>query len=386
MRVILASYGMTLVKGNSRFSRNTIQSVEFKDIYPYIQLAQDSKAIDAWNLSGHSGGMDAVGVGGGVTGKGGHVIVVDDPIKSRKEAESETYRESVWSWFTDDLYTRREPGAAIIVIMTRWHQDDLVGRLLNANADKWRVINIPAIAEENDMLGRAVGEALWPSRYPIEVLRDIESTLGPYSFGSEYQQHPVPAEGGIFKRAWFHRTRTTAEIVHCVRFWDTAMSEKSTADYTVGTKLGQGTDGHYYVLDVVRFRKEWGDVVPAIAEVMLQDGMSVMQGIEEVAFMSRAITELNQDSRLHNYTVFGYPVDKDKVTRALPYAARLSAGNVSVVEAHWTDDYIDEMCSFPNGAHDDQVDASSGAWAMIGSTDFTGARSDAYYDPLAAAY
>lgn len=386
LRVILASYGMTLAQKNSRYARNTIQSISFKDIYPYITLAQDSKAVDAWNLAGSEGGMDAVGVGAGVTGKGGHLIIVDDPIKSRKEAESETYRESVWDWFTDDLYTRREPGGAIIVIMTRWHQDDLVGRLLQADAAKWRVLNIPAIAEENDVLGRQPGEALWPQRFPIEVLRDIESTLAPYAFGSEYQQHPVPAEGGIFKRAWFHRTRTTAEIVHCVRFWDLAMSSKTTADYTVGVMLGQGTDGHYYILDVVRFRKEWGDVVPAMAEVMLEDGTSVLQGIEEVAFMSRAITELNQDPRLHNYTIFGYTVDTDKVTRALPFAARLSADNVSVIEAHWTDDYIDEMCSFPNGAHDDQVDASSGSWAMIGSSMVDGAMSYANESTFTGSY
>jgi len=368
MRVILASYGMTLAQKNSRYARNTIQSIGFKDIYPYISLAQDSKAVDAWDLSGHDGGMDAVGVGGGVTGKGGHIIVIDDPVKSREEAESETYREKVWDWFTDDLYTRREPGAAIVVIMTRWHQDDLVGRLLRDDASKWRVLSLPAIAEANDPLQREIGTALWPTRFPIEKLLDDKRVMGEYSFSALYQQQPVPAEGGIFKRTWFHRVSSLPEIVHSVRYWDTAMSSKETADYTASVKLGQGVDGHYYIMDVVRFRKEWGDVIPAMAEVMLKDGTSVQQGIEEVAFMSRAITELNQDPRLHNYSIFGYPVDKDKVTRALPFAARLSAGNVSVLDSHWTDDYLDEMCSFPNGAHDDQCDASSGSWAMIGSS------------------
>jgi predicted phage terminase large subunit-like protein len=136
-------------------------------------------------------------------------------------------------------------------------------------------------------------------------------------------------------------------------------------------------DGHYYIMDVTRFQKEWGDVVPAIAETMLQDGTNVMQGIEEVAFMSRAVTELNQDPRLHGFAIFGYPVDKDKVTRALPFAAKLAANNadqkvISVLDTWWTNDYLDEMCSFPNGMHDDQVDASSGAWAMIGSSSVLG--------------
>ena len=259
MRVILASYGMTLAQKNSRFARNVIQSRVFTEMYPHIRLAQDSKAADAWDLSGYEGGMDAVGVGAGITGKGGHLIVIDDPVKSREEAESEVYREKTWDWYTDDIYSRREPGAAIVVIMTRWHMDDLVGRLLKAEPDKWTVLNLPAIAEENDLLGRSEGEALWSDRFPIHVLRDIEKTMGGYSFSALYQQRPTPAEGGIFKRAWFHLVDHIPEIVHTVRYWDLAMSEKTTADYTVGIKMGQGVDGHFYILDVARFQKEWGD-------------------------------------------------------------------------------------------------------------------------------
>lgn len=378
MRVILASYGMTLAQKNSRFARNVIASKQFTAMYPDIRLAQDSKAVDAWDIANTQGGMDAVGVGAGVTGKGGHLIVIDDPVKSREEAESETYREKVWDWFTDDLYTRREPGAAIVVIMTRWHQDDLVGRLLNADVNKWRVLDLPALAIENDPLGRGVNEALWPDRFPRLVLDDIKRVLGEYSFSALYQQRPVPAEGGIFKRAWFHLVDTIPEQVNIVRYWDLAMSSRETADNTAGVKIGQGTDGHYYILDVTTFQKEWGDVVPEIARVALADGANAMIGVEEAGYMSRAIQELNQDYRLHGYAVFGYPVDKDKVTRALPFAARCAAGVVHVVRAHWTDNYLDEMCSFPNGAHDDQVDASSGAWAMIGSG---GVEGELNYEP-----
>lgn len=386
MRVILASYGMTLAQKNSRFGRNIISSAPFRQLYPHIELARDSKAVDAWDLAGHEGGMDAVGVGAGVTGKGGHLIIVDDPVKSREEAESETYREKVWDWFTDDLYTRREPGAALVVIMTRWHQDDLVGRLLRDDAAKWRVLSLPAIAEDHDLLGRAVGEALWPARFPLAKLLDDKRVMGDYSFSALYQQQPVPAEGGIFKRAWFHRVSYVPDMVHVVRYWDLAMSAKETADYTVGVKIGQATDGHYYILDVVRFQLEWGDVVPRIAEVALSDGAAVMIGVEEAGFISRAIQELNQDARLHGFAVFGYPVDKDKVTRALPFAARLSAGTVHILETHWTDDYLDEMCSFPNGVHDDQVDASSGAWAMMGASGIEGALSYAAETTFAGSY
>lgn len=364
-RIILASYGATLAQKNSRAARNIIASPSYQAVFPGIQLAADSKSVDAWDIAGYEGGLDAMGVGGGVTGKGGQIIIIDDPVKSREEAESETYREKTWDWYTDDLYTRREPGGAIILIMTRWHQDDIAGRLLKNEADKWRTINLPAIDEQ--------GRALWPERYPLTVLHDIERTLGPYSWSALYQQRPVPAEGGIFKRAWFEpRVSQPPEIVRAVRYWDLAMSEKTTADYTAGVKMGYGADGHVYVLDVARGQIEWGDVVGFMADTMLRDGPHVPQGVEEKGYMSRAVQELNLDGRLRGFQVWGYPVDKDKVTRALPFAAKCAAGVVHVVNAHWADAWLDEVCSFPNAAHDDQVDAASGAWIMLGEADTMG--------------
>lgn len=364
-RVILSSYGATLAQKNSRAARNIIASPACQAIFPGVALAADSKAVDAWDIEGHEGGLDAMGVGGGVTGKGGQIIIIDDPVKSREEAESETYRDKVWDWYRDDLYTRREPHGAIILIMTRWHLDDLAGRLLRTEPDKWRVLNLPAIDE--------YGAALWPERYPLPALRDIERTLGPYSWSALYQQRPVPAEGGIFKRAWFEpRVSQAPEIVRAARYWDLAMSEKTTADYTAGVKLGLGADGHVYVLDVARGQIEWGDVVPFMADTMLRDGADVPQGVEEKGYMSRAVQELNTDGRLRGFQVWGYPADKDKVTRALPFAAKCAAGTVHVVNAHWADAWMDEVCSFPNAAHDDQVDAASGAWSMLGEDDTVG--------------
>lgn len=364
-RIILASYGATLAQKNSRAARNIVASPAYQSIFSGVTLAQDSKSVDAWDIAGHEGGLDAMGVGGGVTGKGGQIIIIDDPVKSREEAESETYREKAWDWYTDDLYTRREPGGAIILIMTRWHQDDIAGRLLKTEPDKWRLINLPAIDDS--------GRALWPERYPLPALHDIERTLGPYSWSALYQQNPVPAEGGIFKRAWFEpRASQPPEIVRAVRYWDLAMSEKTTADYTAGVKLGMGVDGHVYVLDVARGQIEWGDVVPFIADTMLRDGTDVAQGIEEKGYMSRAVQELNLDGRLRGFQVWGYPADKDKVTRALPFAAKCAASTVHVVNAHWADAWIEEVCSFPNAAHDDQVDAASGAWGMLSESDEPG--------------
>jgi predicted phage terminase large subunit-like protein len=386
-RCIMASYGATLAYKNSRAARNFMMSPRYAEIFPDVKLAGDSKAADAWDIAHHLGGLDAMGVGGGVTGKGGHIIVVDDPVKSRQEAESEVYRDKVWDWFTDDLYTRREPGGVIIVVMTRWHQDDLVGRLLKNEPDKWKRIRLPALAEDNDPLGRKVGEALWPERFPEPVLRDIECTMGAYSWSALYQQNPVPAEGGIFKRAWFNPlVANPPEIVTAYRSWDLAMSEKTSADYTAGVKIGQGTDGHWYILDIAHARVDWGDLTGFLADVILKDGPSVQQGIEEKGYMSRAISDLNGDPRLRGYAIFGYPVDTDKVTRALPFAAKCGAGLVHVVNAHWTEAYLDELCSFPMGAHDDQVDASSGAWAMTALGDAMATVADNGYMPMAGSY
>ena len=227
------------------------------------------------------------------------------------------------------------------------------------------MLNFPALAEENDILGRVEGEALWPARFPVTTLAKRRKKMGEYAWNSLYMQRPIPAEGGIFKRDYFPTTNGLPEMQSVVRFWDLAMSSKTTADYTVGVKMGLGTDSRYYILDVTRFQLEWGDVVPRIAEVAILDGTNCRIGVEEAGYMSRAIQELNADPRLHHYTIFGFPVERDKVTRALPFAARASADMVSVLDRHWTSAYLEEMCSFPSAPHDDQCDATSGAYAML---------------------
>lgn len=366
-RIMLVSYGATLAEKNSRFARNLIQSPRYTELFPHVHLMKDSRAVDAWDLDGFEGGMDALGISGGAAGKGAHLLIIDDPIKNREEAESEVIREKVWDAYGDDLYPRLEPGGAVVVMATRWHQDDLSGRLLKNEGGDWYHLCLPAIAGENDQIGRAFGEPLWEERYSREYLLKLESTRGAYTWSSLYQQSPTPAEGGIFKYAWFKTVSAAPEIVRMVRYWDLAMSEKTSADYTAGVKIGQATDGHYYVLDVVHRRIEWGELTEFMAQTMIADGASCLQGVEEKGYMTRAITSLNVDPRLHGHVVFGYPVDKDKVTRALPFAAKCAAGVIHLVNAHWTENYVDELCAFDKGAYDDQVDASSGAWAMLES-------------------
>lgn len=369
-RFMLVSYGVSLAKRSSRWVRNALLTTSYRELFPNVTLAPDSHSAEAWDIAHHEGGMDALGIGGAATGKGAGLLLLDDLIKNRKQAESKTYRDSIWDAYTDDLYTRLTPHGAVIKQMTRWHQDDPIGRALQQTDENWVRLRLPAIAENDDLLGRVPGEALWADRYPIERLRQIETTLGTYAFSAEYQQSPTASEGGIFKRAWFEPVLdVTPPIVWAVRYWDLAMSSKTSADYTVGVKIGQGTDGHFYILDVARKRIEWGELTAWIADIILQDGTDVIQGVEAKGYMTRAIQELNADYRLRNYTVQGIPVDTDKLTRALPFAAKCGAGLVHTLNRHWTQAFVEELCSFPNGIHDDQLDAAAGAWNMISDSD-----------------
>lgn len=367
LRVILASYGAQLSEKHSRYVRNLIASPVYRRVFPSVRLSADSKAVDAWDLAApHEGGLHAVGKGGALTGFGGHLIITDDLTKSRAEAESELQREADWDWFTDDLLTRQEPHAAHIAIGTRYHLDDVLGRILLNDGDAYTVLRLPALAEGDDLLGRREGEALWAERFPASVIERQRAIMGEYSFAALYQQKPVPMSGGLFKRDQLTLIdHVPADLVGAVRFWDTAMSSKTTADYTVGVLLGMTERGRYVVLDVSRFRKEWGEVQPEIVRVAQNDGAQIPIGIEEVAYMSRAVQELLIDGRMHRYSVTGVKPDKDKLTRARAFEARVNAGLVDVYRGAWSGSYIDELCSFPFAAHDDQVDATTGAYLML---------------------
>ena len=375
-RVMVVSYAAHLAQRFSRKARNTVLSPIYQKLFPSIQLAEDRRAADSWDIAGYDGGMDALGVLSGATGKGASVLVCDDLISGRQDAESQVIRDRTWDGVIDDLLTRLEPGGAAVFMATRWHLDDPTGRILAKFApDSYVRLRLPALAEPNDLLGRAEGEALWPERYPRDVLLRIQERMGPYSWSSLYQQNPVPAEGGIFKRRWFTIVRPDSlpDMQRYACFWDLAMSSKTSADYTVGTLIGEGDDGHLYILNVWRGQIEWGDVTPYMAEVMIELGPIIPHGVEEKGFMSRAVTQLNMDGRLRSYQVWGYPKDTDKLTNALPFAAKCAAGVVHLKAGHWNETWLDEICSFTGSGDetDDQVDSVAGAFNML--TDGAGA-------------
>lgn len=372
-RVMTVSYQKPLAQKFGRRVRNILMLPEYQAFYPYTRLSDDSHASDSFDVhgTGGDGGLDALGVLGGATGKGAHLLICDDLIRGRKDAESLTIRDNVWDAFLNDLMTRLEPGGAIVLMATRWHLDDPIGRVIAQFRDYVR-LTLPALIESDaqakiDPLKRQIDDALWPFRYPTDVLKRIRGRIGPYPWSSLYQQNPVPAEGGVFKRSWFSVTNHLPNIHQVVRFWDLAMSSKTSADFTVGTKGTIGEDGHEYILDVARIQLEWGDVVPYMAKIILEDGPSVTQGIEEKGFMSRAVQELNLDPRLRGYQIWGYPKDVDKLTNALPFAAKCAAGLVHLYAGHWVDHWLDEVCSFTGSGDeiDDQVDSAAGMHNML---------------------
>ncbi len=228
-----------------------------------ISLTNDSKAADRWNTP-QGGGMVTAGVGGPITGRGGNLIIVDDPIKNSQEAYSETHRRKTVEWFNSTLYTRAEPGATIIVLMTRWHENDLAGHLLSEHEDKWTEIRLPAIAEESDPLGRKVGEPLCDDRFDANALAGIKNAVGSRVWTSLYQQHPVPDQGNLILRGWFrHWHMLPKRFDEVIQVWDLTFGNTENSDYVVGQVWGHlGADK--YLIDQIRARMDFPTTIRAV--------------------------------------------------------------------------------------------------------------------------
>lgn len=349
-RVIVGAYNQTLA---NKFSRKTRKIANGR-----VDISSERTAVEDWETNA-GGGLRAVGVGGGITGQGGNLIIIDDPVKNREEANSSTYREKVWDWYTDDLYTRLEPGGAIILIMTRWHDDDLAGRILKSeDGPNWTVINLPALAEENDALGRSPGEALCPERYNEDDLAKIKVVMGS-GFQALYQQRPSAEEGDIFKREWWRYYREAPDFRQIVQSWDTGFKKETANDFSVCTTWGVGEKG-FYLLDRWKEKVEYPQLKRAAASQDAKWRPRVVL-IEDKASGQSLIQELTQDTTI---PVRKVPVGKydDKISRAHAVTPTIEAGRVFLPEdAPWLSDYLDEMALFPNGEHDDDVDSTTQA-------------------------
>lgn len=357
-RVIVGAYNHSLACTFSRQTRRLVGKFGF-------QFANDSNKQNQWN-SVHGGGLYAVGVGSGVTGYGADLVVIDDPVKSRAEAESPTYRARVLDWYQNDLYTRLHPGAAIVLIMTRWHSLDLAGQLLEQAKDggeSWDVVSLPAIAEDNDPLNRQPGGALWPERYGEADFDRIKKAIGSYAFSALYQQRPSPRSGGFFRADWLPIVTGGDALGVACRAYDTAATPGG-GDYTAGVRIVRYND-RYRITHVTR-----GQWSPAQRRT-IQRQTAEIDGLQTVIHLAQDPGAAGVDQVQHDQanlagfaTVTARPTGSKEV-RAMPFAAACEAGLVELERGDWNRAFIDELCSFPTGQHDDQVDAAADAFNYL---------------------
>jgi predicted phage terminase large subunit-like protein len=345
--VIGASYGSELAEDFGRRVRNFMSDPLHAAIFPECKLAADSAAQRRFDTS-RGGSYFAVGRGGAITGRGADLLLLDDLIKDSEEARSETIRRSILEWFRTVAYTRLSSSGALVVIQTRWHADDLAGRLLQ----NWHVINMPAIAEVDDEFRKA-GEALWPERFPLETLKAIRSAIGGSAWTSLYQQKPSAAEGAIFKREWWRFFREQPPCKRIVQSWDTAFKSGAENDYSVCTVWGV-TDNAYYLLWLWRDRVEFPELKKRMQWLWEQWRPSQIL-VEDRASGQSLVQELRYSTLL---PITPVKVDTDKISRAQSVTPLIEAGKVFLPEnAPWLNDFIDESAAFPKGAHDDCVDS-----------------------------
>ncbi len=389
--IIAASYSSKLAEDFGKNARNTVNSDEYKEIFN-ITLSGDSAAKQKWTVISEekyiTGEYFGTGVGGAATGKGANLLLIDDPVKNRQDVQSEILRENVWDWYTSTAYTRLEKDGVIVLIMTRWHEDDLAGRLINGQSeysDKWEVLNLPAIAEENEVfeiynkhyieklgtniLTRKEGEPLWAAKFNIDNLIKTRIAVGSYDWNSLYQQNPLSAEGNIFKREWFKFYKEPPPNLHTItQSWDCAFKDNKDSDYVVGQVWGKsGID--CYLLDQVRGKMNIIATMQAIRNLSAKYPNTTATLIEDKANGTAVIEMLKSELT----GIIPVEPEGGKIVRAQAAAPLLEAGNIYLPDpaiAPWINDFIFECCGFPNTKNDDQVDAMTQALARIGKKVF----------------
>jgi predicted phage terminase large subunit-like protein len=350
--VILASHGADLSEEHSREARRLMRH----DLYPFpARVSDESHAVGRWHTDA-SGSMRAVGVKGAITGHGAHLLILDDLLSGIEAASSQAVRDSTWAWLVNDALSRLMPGGAVVAIGTRWHEDDPMGRLLDMEGgDEWTVLRFPALAEEDDALGRAPGEALWPTWYDASYHHARRAELGLRWWSATHQGAPTPDDGVVFKRPWLTGTyETLPEELHVVTGCDASFGKGVGSDYSALVTLA--TDGtRYYVLDTERGRWEFNELVERIKRVEREYHPSVVL-VEDAAAGQSAIQELH---RLTDLPVVAVKPEGSKLARAESVSPLVEAGRLLFPHASppWKDELIEELASFPSGRHDDMVDA-----------------------------
>ncbi|HZU86871.1 MAG TPA: phage terminase large subunit [Anaerolineaceae bacterium] len=382
--VIISSYAAGLAESKSRQVRDIITGEDYQALFPDIHLRRDSRAVDEWHITGKRGYIKAVGVDGPVTGHGGLLGIIDDPIENWAQAQSKVMRDKTWEWYRKTFRTRIWEGGAIILVMTRWHEDDLAGRLLQDQPKEWHVLRLPALAEtqterdENnkrlnqpiglpDPIGRQPGEPLCPGRYSAKALLSLKHDVGTAGWIAEYQGVPRPNEGSMFKREWFEIIEALPTGCRFLRYWDKAGTQGG-GDHTSGVLMAATPDKMYIIVDVVR--GQWSAarreaVIKQTAQLDRERFGNVILWVEQEGGSGGKESAENTVINLAGFTVRAEHPTGSKEVRAGPLAAQAEVRNVKLLKGPWNWDYLEELTGFPNGANDDQVDGSSGAFNKL---------------------
>lgn len=384
IRVIATSHTHSLASDFNRDCQKIIGSEEYAELFPETQLfgknirtVSDNTYLrnsDIFEIVNHRGRYVAAGVGGNITGKRFDVGIVDDPIKSAADSHSKVIRDSTWSWFSKDFMTRISgQHARVLITLTRWHHDDIAGRLLELarnepKASQWEVVIFPAIKvdDSNPHDPRQIGEALWPEQFPLETLAE-QRAPDPRGFESLFQQNPTPREGGMFKRDWLTIVGEAPAQAKRIRWWDKAASQDK-GDYTVGALVAY--HGRLvFVEDVVR--GQWSAhqrevIMRQTAELDQQKyGQLVSIWMEQEPGSGGKESAESSIRNLAGFTVRAETSSGDKAGRAEPLASQAEAGNVRLVRGAWNAEYLNELAEFPFGKHDDQIDATASAFNKL---------------------
>lgn len=349
--IILTSYGDELASSFGRAVRNHFETNE----HCQVRLKSDSMAANRFDTT-EGGSMITAGIGGAITGRGGHLLICDDPIKNWKEASSLVYRQMVKDWFDTTFYTRQEPGATIILLMTRWHHDDLAGYLVSEHNDNWERISLPAIAEENDLLGRLPGEPLCPERFDVTALNQIKDGLPHQHWLALYQQRPTKDGGEIIKREWWNYYDVQPQnFIQKVQFWDTAQKPGVTNDYSVCATWGKTMSG-YFLIDLLRGKYE----APDLESCLTQQFDKHRPNAVVIEDKSSGSSLIQYGRRKTTIPIIAFNPTTDKVLRAINASPTIKAGNCHLPRnAPWLNDFLVEHEQFPATDHDDQVDTTS---------------------------
>jgi predicted phage terminase large subunit-like protein len=404
--IMSCSYNSQLATDFGRQVRSVVENKTVGQAFPDFTLSTESRAADVWRTE-VGGAYFAVGVGGTTSGRPANLLLVDDPIKSREDAESMTQRNKTWNYYTSALATRLQPeqnGAPPkqIIILTRWHPDDLAGRLMASDdwkEGRWKHINFPAIktvpgkkisrrllpeddprylnAQDYRLVNPSqrdvrtdVETPLWPERFPLEDLKRRQR-LNPREFASLYQQQPYIEGGNLIKTEWWQKYPDDLKPEHFVSLVitvDTAFKKTETADYSVAVIAGLDRNGDIYLVDVVRGKYDFPELKQRLIRLNNQwrgKGLRAIY-IEDKASGQSLLQELKRESGM---SVIPYKVVHDKVARVNAILPIIEGGRVFIpTAAPWLDEFVDEAVSFPNGNHDDQVDAATMAIDILSRT------------------